>query len=73
MTEEETRAALWEIAQEVADTDTTAQYEHGGDQYCIFCSGREYYEEHRYQFKHEPSCIVLKARALVPQNAQQSH
>lgn len=68
MTQEETVAALWEIAHKVATEDTVSEHAFGGYDYCIFCSGHEY---RMLPFKHEPHCIVLKARALMAQDAQQ--
>jgi hypothetical protein len=69
MNEEETLAALWEIAQEVATQDSTGNDAYAS-QYCPFCIGCEYRME---PFKHEDDCIVLKARALVAQSDPQSH
>jgi hypothetical protein len=62
MNEEETLATLWEIAQEVATKDNLSEHAFGGYEYCMLCSGHEY---RMLPFKHEPSCIVLKSRALV--------
>jgi hypothetical protein len=70
LVEEETLAALWEVVQEVANKDTLSEHAFGGYEYCIFCSGHEY---RMMPFKHEASCIVLKACALVAQNSPQSH
>lgn len=61
MTEEERLAALWKIAQEIVENDPT--YETGmGDIECFYCSGDNYSSK---DFKHDDTCIVLKARALV--------
>ena len=60
---------LCDIARQVATKDTVSEHAFGGYDYCIFCEGHEY---RMLPFKHEASCIVLKARALVAQNSQQS-
>lgn len=62
MTEEEKLAALWEIAQEVAELDSTYD-DDMGDTECVYCNG-----DYSYQgkiFIHQDDCIVTKARTLV--------
>ena len=65
MTEEGIEAALWEIVRELA-SDEPLYSDDFMDNYCIFCNGDENYEDPA-NYKHEPSCIVLKARALMVQ------
>ena len=61
--------ALWEIAQVVATQDTTYADDFMNN-YCIFCHGEENYEDSN-NYKHEDTCIVLKARALVAQKCSE--
>lgn len=62
MTEEEKLVVLWEIANEVANEDTTCDYGMG-DAECAFCYGMRIYASS--EFKHDDTCIVTKARALM--------
>jgi hypothetical protein len=65
MTEEEKLAALWEIAQEVVKA--YAEHETAeADIYCMFCGADNYISK---DLKHDPNCIVTKARALVKEVA----
>jgi hypothetical protein len=69
--DKEKLAALWEIAKTIATQNTTYSDDFM-DNYCIFCCGDENYEDPD-NYKHEPSCIVLKARALVAQKCSDQH
>lgn len=62
MTEEEKLKALWEIAQEVAKGDSTYS-DDMGDVECVYCNGSYSHKDDIY--RHEPNCIVTKARALL--------
>lgn len=62
MTEEEKLAALWEIAQKVAEEDPTYET-NSGDVECFYCNGDRNYR--KKLFEHDASCIVTRARALV--------
>lgn len=62
MTEEEKLAILWEIAQEVARKNLVINDRDGYEFYCDFCEG----DGNRLEdFKHDDTCIVTKARALL--------
>jgi hypothetical protein len=52
----------WDIIKEVAKGITVA-HAMGGYEYCIFCNGRD--NIHHDNFKHDDTCIVVKARALM--------
>jgi uncharacterized Zn-finger protein len=62
---------LWQIAQEVAETDSTHIAEPDGRLVCPFCSAYEGDNgtwqgfAHNDTFSHEKNCIVTKARALM--------
>jgi hypothetical protein len=65
--EQEKLAALWEIAQEVAKDDPT--YSTGfGDVVCIYCNGDQTWPSGN--FRHEDTCIVTKARALMESKSE---
>lgn len=61
MTEEEELKALWEIAHEVATNKYLAlnEYDHYECAFCVETGDR------LEDFKHDDTCIVTKARALI--------
>lgn len=68
-------AILWEIARAVAEGNVTCETDMG-DSYCAFCvDGDTDYSLKNITpdwYRHDPDCIVLKARALF-QSQQQHH
>jgi hypothetical protein len=66
LTEEEVISILWDIARQVATGDTAS--DDFMDEYCLFCNGeQDYGYEDGDDYRHEPVCIVIKARALIAQ------
>jgi hypothetical protein len=52
---------MWDIIKTVAKEDSLYETAMGGVE-CIYCSGTNYSSEN---FKHDDTCIVVKARALM--------
>jgi hypothetical protein len=68
---------LWQIAQEVAETDSTyvASVDFNdapAEYFCIFCSGSltAFARNKECDFPHDQDCLVTKARALIEQRKQ---
>ena len=59
--EDEKLKLLWEIAQELVDKFSYHENA-GADIYCMFCGADNYISK---DIKHDPKCIVTKARALL--------
>jgi hypothetical protein len=62
--------AVWEVAQAMAEEDSTYYNDNDGRMHCPFCIAQT--SSFIHEFPHTPDCIVVKARALMAQRNNQS-